>query len=119
MTDELKQTANSSKLNNYVCPISKQLEQYSPSESTSYYNPGPHGQHGELDSRSGQCDSSVFLGFFLMNIVSATCLVIVCLLVLMGLVNKIFYANVSKHLQGPNWRCRVNNCTADNEAAVE
>lgn len=64
MTDELKQTANSSKLNNYVCPISKQLELYSPSESTSYYNPGPHGQHGELDSRSGQCDSSVFLGFF-------------------------------------------------------
>lgn len=59
------------------------------------------------------------LGFFLKNIVSATCLVIVCLLVLMGLVNEIFYANVSKRLQGPNWRFQVNNCTADNEAAVE
>lgn len=63
--------------------------------------------------------TALFFWVFLMNIVSATCLVIVCLLVLMGLVNKIFYANVSKHLQGPNWRCRVNNCTADNEAAVE
>lgn len=57
--------------------------------------------------------TALFFWFFLMNIVSAMCLVIVCLLVLMGLVNKIFYANVSKHLQGPNWRCRVNNCTAD------
>lgn len=51
------------------------------SESTYYYNAGPHGQRGELGTRSGQYDSS---GFFYMHISSAACLVIVCLLVLMG-----------------------------------
>lgn len=32
------------------------------SESTYYYNAGPHGQRGELGTRSGQYDSS---GFFI------------------------------------------------------
>lgn len=111
-----------SKLNNYVCPISKPLSLSSPTGNSSYYNPGPHGQRRELGSGSGQYDSSIFFYFFFffdVNIVSATCLVIACLLVLMGFVKEIFYINVRKHFWGPSRRWRVNNCAADNGAAVE
>lgn len=39
--------------------------------------------------------------FFLMHIVLAMCLVIACLLVLMGLVKEIFHVNVKKHPPRP------------------
>lgn len=77
---------------------------------STYYNPGPHGQHGEPGLSSGQCDSSAFL---LKHFVLYMCLIIMCLLVLMGLVNEMFYVRVL------NWWCRVNNCTTCNEATVE
>lgn len=101
--------ASSSNLSNFICPISKRLWMCCASGST-YYNPGPHGQHGEPGLRSGQCDSSAFL---LKHFVSDMCLIIMCLLVLMGLVKEMFY------VKGLNRWCRVNNCTTCNEATVE
>lgn len=65
---------------------------------STYYNPGPHGQRGEPGLRSGQCDSSAFL---LKHFVLDMCLIIMCLLVLMGLVKETFY------VKGLNWWCRV------------
>lgn len=91
MIGKLKQMASSSNLSNCICPISKRLWLCCASGST-YYNPGPHGQHGEPGLRSGQCDSSAFL---LKHFVLDMCLIIMCLLVLMGLV------------KGLNWRCGV------------
>lgn len=109
MIGKLKQMASSSNLSNFICPISKRLWMCCASGST-YYNPGPHGQHGEPGLRSGQCDSSAFL---LKHFVLDMCLIIMCLLVLIGLVKEMFY------VRGLNWWCRVNNCTTCNEATVE
>lgn len=54
-----------------------------------------------MESLAHTQDNMTALAFFDMHISSVTCLVIVCLLVLMGLVTYILNANVRKYLQGP------------------
>lgn len=109
MIGKLKQMASSSNLSNFICPISKRLWMCCASGST-YYYPGPHGQHGEPGLCSGQCDSSAFL---LKHFALDMCLITMCLLVLMGLVKEMIY------VRGLNWWCRVNNCTTCHETTVE